>query len=253
MLYLIGLGLAKGDMPYRAKEVLKRAELFAESYTSFIGDEYIEEIEKEAGKEIKRLERSDLEEKASEIVGKARDRDIAVLTGGDPLIATTHKILFIEAKKRGVRTEVMHAGSIITAAIGESGLDFYRFGQVITIPEWSEKYKPLSFYEVIDRNLSNGQHSLLLLDYSGVKGGSMSIRAALEEIEAAEAHYRKGIISRGTSIIVMKDVSHGNAERLYCSLEEAKEKDLGPGPALIIIPSKISDVEKEVMDSMYPR
>ncbi len=49
--------------------------------------------------------------------------------------------------------------------MGESGLDFYRFGQICTIPRWSEHYKPVSFYETIETNLTNGHHSILLLDY----------------------------------------------------------------------------------------
>ncbi len=251
MLYLIGLGLSRGDLPQRALGIIKKSTPYVEEYTSFVEDGYLKDIEKDSGKDIRRLSRGDLEEGAGQLVNEAEGHDVVVLVGGDPLMATTHKILYIEAKRRGVRVEVLHAGSIIAAAMGESGLDFYRFGSVTTIPEWSERYKPVSFYETIERNLANGMHSLVLLDYSEARKSSMNLKTAFEELEAAEAHYRKGVISDGTKIIVMLDVGHANGRHTFCTFAEAKKKEFGIGPALIIFPSKITDIEKEVMDSLY--
>ncbi len=251
LLYLIGLGLSRGDLPQRALGIIKRCTTYVEEYTSFVEEGYLKEIEKDSGKDIGRLSRGDLEEGAGQLVKEAEEHDVAVLVGGDPLMATTHKILYIEAKRRGVQVEVLHAGSIIAAAMGESGLDFYRFGRVTTIPEWSERYKPVSFYETIERNLANGMHSLVLLDYSESKKSSMDLKAAFEELEAAEAHYRKGVIGDGTKIIVMMDVGHVGGRRTFCTFAEAKKMNFGIGPALVIFPTKITDVEKEVMDSLY--
>ncbi len=44
-----------------------------------------------------------MEENASDMVKRAATKDIAILVGGDPLMATTHKILYIEAEKQHVK------------------------------------------------------------------------------------------------------------------------------------------------------
>ena len=53
-----------------------------------------------------------------------------------------------------MEVEVVHSNSVLTAAIGESGLDFYRFGAIATIPKWSAHYTPVSFYETLQKNMS---------------------------------------------------------------------------------------------------
>ena len=115
-----------------------------------------------------------------------------MLIGGDPLMATTHKILFIEAKKRNVEVEIVHSNSVLTAAIGESGLDFYRFGAIATIPKWSAHYTPVSFYETLQKNMQNNLHSLLLLDYSQELAASLSIKDSIDILEKAEKQLQIG-------------------------------------------------------------
>ena len=142
----------------------------------------------------------------------AAKADMAVLVAGDPLVATTHKIAYIEAKKAGVKVSVIHASSIVGAAMGESGLDFYRFGQICTIPMWSEHYKPVSFYETIEKNMANSLHSILLLDYDP-KIGSIQPSYAAEILAQAEKKYKKGIIKPSTKVIVLHNLSlPGRAE-----------------------------------------
>jgi diphthine methyl ester synthase len=40
----------------------------------------------------------------------------------------------------------------------------YRFGEIISIPYFTEKWRPYSFYEKILTNRKNNLHTLLLLD-----------------------------------------------------------------------------------------
>ncbi len=250
MLYLIGVGLAEGDISLRAMEACKHSLLFVEHHTSFISDEYLARIESLAGRKAKELERRDLEEKAGVLVEKAIKEDVALLCGGDPLMATTHKILFIEAKRLGVKVEVLHSSSILSAAIGESGLDFYKFGQVCTIPSWSEHYRPVSFYETISRNFKNGLHSLVLLDFSP-SGSSMPISDAMAVLEEAESHYKEGIASEGAKIIVLHNISQQGEKRMFCTIGEAKGLELERGRTSIIIPAKLSEIESETIKSVY--
>jgi diphthine synthase len=171
--------------------------------------------------------------------------------GGDPLIATTHKILFLEARKQGVKFAAIHSTSIFSTAIGESGLDFYKFGKTFTIPSWSEHYRPISFYETLKKNQSICAHSVALLDFDQSKGVSMPISDALAELEAAEAHYKDGIISPGKKIFIMANLCGSGEIKDYITFADAKQKQYGSAPALIIIPAQLSDIEEEIVRSMY--
>ncbi len=251
MLFLIGTGLSYNDMSLSSIEICKSCDVYIERYTSYVNDKKIEFIERQIGKSITVLSRSDLEENLNEIVKLAKGRKIAILVGGDPLTATTHKIIFSEAAKQGVETKIYHSSSIISAAIGESGLDFYRFGQICTISRWSDKYKPVSFYETIERNFRNDLHSIVLLDYDPKQEKSLDINDAIEILEKAEAHYKKGVINETTRIFVIHNISMDGEEKHFTRLKQAKGLSLGNGMTLIIVPSKITDVEKETIASLY--
>ena len=49
-------------------------------------------------------------------------------------------------------------------AVGCIGLQVYRFGETISIPFFTENWRPYSFYHKILINRKNNQHTLLLLD-----------------------------------------------------------------------------------------
>lgn len=76
--------------------------------------------------------------------------------------ATTHTDLVVRAKKLGVAVEVVHNASVMNA-IGVCGLQLYRYGETISLPFFTETWKPDSFYEKIQRNRALGLHTLCLL------------------------------------------------------------------------------------------
>jgi diphthine synthase len=250
MLFLVGAGLSEGGLTEEALELLKRdsVTIFAEKYTGWFGDRLLD-LEKKLGKKVSILERSGLEDNLSSLITLAKKGDIAVLVAGDPLMATTHKISYIEAKKAGVDVSVIHASSIVSAAMGASGLDFYRFGQICTIPMWSDHYKPVSFYETIEKNLASGLHSILLLDYDP-QIGSIQPSYAADILAQAEKIYKKGIIKPSTKIIVLHNLSIPGEQKLLLSLEVVKGLRLDQGPTIMILPAKMSDVEKESTAAM---
>jgi hypothetical protein len=77
--------------------------------------------------------------------------------------ATTHTDLVLRAWKRNIPTEVIHNASIMNA-IGCTGLQLYSFGHTVSIPFWTETWKPDSFYDRIKANKQLGLHTLCLLD-----------------------------------------------------------------------------------------
>lgn len=76
--------------------------------------------------------------------------------------ATTHTDLALRAKSKGINVQVIHNASIMNA-IGVVGLQLYRFGQTISIPFFTDEWKPDSFYEKLAFNQSGGLHTLCLL------------------------------------------------------------------------------------------
>ena len=251
MLYLVGIGLNKDDLSISTVELCKRCDTYIERFTSYVDDERMGYVEHMVGKPIKELERSDMEENIGRILEKARNHDVVILTGGDPLIATTHKILFIEAKKLSVKIKIRHAPSILPAIMGESGLDFYRFGAVCTVSKWQRHYTPVSFYESIRRNHTNSLHSIVLLDYDPTQNSSLELGEAVRIIEEAEKQYKNRIITDDTLVFIMHKISFEDEQKVITTLKYAKKLRFANGPTALIIPAKLTDIEKETLKSMY--
>lgn len=252
MLYLIGAGLSNEEFPVGAIKACKDSDVYFEKYTSYLSDDRLEGISNILGKSLKELERSDLEENVSVILKKSQKENTAIIIGGDPLTATTHKILFITAKRLGAGIKIIHASSILSALIGESGLDFYRFGSICTISRWSEHYKPVSFYESVKKNNENNLHSIILLDYKPEINSSMDLANALKIIREAEIKYKGGVFANGAKLIVMHRLGLDGTKRIITTIGNAKRIDLKQaGPTVLILPAKLSDVEKETIEAMY--
>lgn len=62
-----------------------------------------------------------------ERITKDIEGNYAFLVVGDAFCATTHSDLYLRAVKLGIKVEVIHNASIISA-VGCSGLQVYRFG-----------------------------------------------------------------------------------------------------------------------------
>lgn len=90
------------------------------------------------------------------------DCNVALLVVGDPFGATTHTDLLLRAREKNIPYRVVHNASIMNA-IGCCGLQLYRFGETISIPYWTDSWKPDSFYDKIRTNREAGFHTLALL------------------------------------------------------------------------------------------
>ena len=100
-LVFVGLGLHDHmGISLRGLEEMKTADnVFIEIYTSLLPGFSQKSLSKLSGKELNILQRKDLEENNGKIVLLAAERGKTVLlVPGDPLIATTHVTLRIEAK-----------------------------------------------------------------------------------------------------------------------------------------------------------
>ncbi len=230
MLYLIGLGFDGKDISVKGLETAKKCEkLYCELYTSdWKGD--IKELEEKIGKRIEILERSDLEENLDELLEKNKNIDFAIFVPGDPLVATTHSSVVLEAKKKGIETKVVHAPCIFSA-IAVTGLQIYKFGKTATIP-YTKQVENVK--DTLEKNKSLGLHTLLLLDIkmSGEEGLKILIeKGVLKDEEVVVASH-----------IGLEDekIRFGHAEELV--------KESFPSPSVIIIPGSLHFAEKEYLE-----
>ena len=158
MLWIIGIGINgyKG-ISIDALEILKKCDrVYVERFTSPVSDNDLEGLNTLIKKNsydydlIIPVQRWFVED-GRELIEQSQYRNIALLTYGDPLVATTFTELQVRAIKRSIRVEVIHAASGITSLIGESGLHIYKFGRTVTMMSGFQSY--ISVYTTILDNL----------------------------------------------------------------------------------------------------
>ena len=164
-LVFVGLGLGDlKDVTVRGLEEIKSSDhVFLENYTAILPGTDLEEMEAFYGKKIILADRDMVEQSSRDIIDYAKTGKVSILVVGDPFCATTHSDLFLRAKQLGIPVSIVHNASIISA-IGCTGMHMYRFGEIVTIPYWTDNWKPSSFFDKIIENKKRGLHTLCLLD-----------------------------------------------------------------------------------------
>ena len=249
MFYLVGLGLFdEKDISLKGVEALKKVDkVYAEFFTSRLFGSNFESIESIIGKEIIVLDRTQVEEE-SVFLKEAKDIDVALITGGDPLIATTHSEFLVECGKNGIDFEVIHGSSILSSAPAISGLQAYKFGKVTTIPFPDYNFFPKSPYIAIEENLKMDMHTLVLLDIQAHKDRYMTINQGLENLMTIRDNLeREGMINEDTLAIGIARV--GSKDNLVKAgyIKDLLDFDFGGPLHCIIIPSKLHIVEAEYL------
>jgi len=249
-LLLIGTGISdERGISLAGLEALRAcAKIYAERYTNLVPEGTLSRLEALCGKKITLLSREAVEGE-KELLDAAKNETIALVVAGDPMIATTHVSLLIAAKKRGIATEVIHASSVLSAAIGESGFQAYKFGKMVTLAYWRENYKPMSAYDVVSENLSRGQHTLLLLDIDE-KLGPMKPSTAADVLLAMEKQGGKKIFTPETKLVLLKGMGWREPTKKYCALSELSKYDDKEGPAVLIVPAKLHFLEEEFLSPL---
>ncbi|MCL4388296.1 MAG: diphthine synthase [Candidatus Marsarchaeota archaeon] len=245
MLYLIGTGIS-GELSKEAQKICSLSKVYIDSYTSLTTKSSMDSFSKQIGTVPEPLQRSMLEEGSKSLAFAALKSDIAVLVPGDPLMATTHKTLLEEAAAAGAKWKVLHSSSIASAALGESMLDFYRFGRVATIARWSDHYKPVSFYEALKSNYDAGLHTLFLLDYDSDEGRSMDFGEVSSILAAAEEEYEEGLLAPESRAIFMHNIGLEGQAVVKGTVSSIPSLGFGRGLNSMIIPAALSYIEEEL-------
>ncbi len=165
-LHLIGLGLHDAtDITVKGLERVRACDhVYAEFYTAILGGASHDELVAFLEKDVQVLEREGVETGGRDIVAQAADHEVALLTAGDPLAATTHTDLMVRARAAGVPVHVVHAPSIYSAAPGLLGLQHYKFGRTTTLVRPEDNWLPESMFDAVQENHDAGLHTLVLLD-----------------------------------------------------------------------------------------
>jgi diphthine synthase len=239
VLYLIGLGLwDEKDISVKGLELAKSCDIiYMEEYTSKLGVSK-GSIENMLGKPVKILLRKDVEQ-SDVLIKDAKKKDVAFLVGGDPLAATTHIDLLIQARKQKIKTRVIHSSSIYTA-ICESGLFIYKFGKSCSMPFPAKGFNPTSFYEVITDNQKNGAHTIVFLDLHPEEDRFMTINQALEtlvKLGLSEETIAVGFARMGSEDQIIK----------AGKIKELIKFDFGKPQHVLVIPGKLHFIEEEAL------
>nr|CAG4647289.1 EOG090X0AVB [Megafenestra aurita] len=267
MLYLIGLGLGDPkDITVKGLEIVRKADkVFLEAYTSIltVGKEALEQF---YGREVIVADREFVEQQAETFIESARTNNIAFLVVGDPFGATTHTDLVLRATQLDVPFQVVHNTSILNA-VGCCGLQLYNFGETVSIPFWTDTWKPDSFLQRIEGNLDRGLHTLCLLD---IKVKEQTIenmmkkrpvyepprymtnqQAAEQLIETIKSHEGTKL-AKETLCVGLGRVGWPDQKISVCSLREMTAFELGPPLHSLVIVGKVHPLEVDFLRMFNP-
>lgn len=228
-LYLISLGLNdEKDISLKGLDAIKKCEeVYLENYTSFLQVSK-SKLEKLYNKHILSADRNFVESKFP--LKKAKKKNIALLIIGDVFSATTHHVLFQEAKKLKIQVEIIHNASVLTA-VGVTGLSLYKFGQTISIPT---NYKDTdSPYQNFLINKKNNFHTLFLLDLD------LTIQDAINYL------FSHGL-DKDTQCIACEKLGNKQQKIKTATAKYLLKKSFSQ-PSCLIIPGKLHFMEEEAI------
>ena len=249
-LVLVGLGLydERGISLAGLEETTTADYVFMEAYTSLMAGLRIEKLEDLVGKEIELVSRNMLEEgNGEEILAASLKGKTVLLVPGDPLIATTHVNLRLNAKDRDIETRIIHGASIISAAIGLSGLQNYKFGKSVSIPYAEVGAVPETPYMVIKMNLQSGLHTLCFLDIIAEREKYMTIEEGLNALLAIGKRRKDSVITENTLVVGIARAGSNKPVVKADRLEKLLEYDFKGPPHTLIFPSRLHFIEAEAL------
>ena len=247
-LYLVGVGLGgRGYITGEALETMNRSEkIYLDMYTSIIDEDLLQYLKENFPEKLIEADRSLLEDGVSRIIEEARSKEICIAVPGDPLIATTHIAILIEAAKRDIPYRVVYGVSAYSALISASGLQAYKFGRAITIPRDGVGIE--TCYRVILENMERGLHTLVLLDTAG---GGLEIPTAIKMLYEVEKEYGQGLISEDRLIICLARIGFKDEFKWAGRLSDAINLSYPPPPHSIIFPGTLHFSEADALREIY--
>ena len=273
---LVLIGMGPGMLVSMTNEAIIAAKSadyrYYEAYTAVWPEEELNHLEAEIGP-IQKVMRPEIEH-PEEILDLSKDKLVAVLIVGDPLQATTHVDLQLQAMEQGIDCRIIHGISITNIVTGAIGLSNYKFGRQTTLTYPYANWIATSPLEVLAINRIMGQHTLALLDLDPTGAGigeqqPMRPRDAVESIRLmidkisndieniddsdAFGKLRKQAVGELITtkftdwpVVLCSDMGADNQSIIYTNL--AKLGDLpGGNMNCLVFPASTSDVEEKAL------
>jgi len=246
MLTFIGLGLSdERDISVKGLEAVRSADLvYIECHTSRLTGTTLAAMEEFYGRPVIPVSREEMEGHPEAILAHAREGEVALLCGGDPMVSTTHADLRLRAKAAGAETRIIHGASIQTAVSGLTGLQNYRFGKSASIPYPSGSWFPTTPLSTILGNLSLDLHTLVFLDIQDRRYMTVNEGIALLGEMAAR-------ISRPAPDFFVGIARAGSEDALVVAGSRARLANFSFGPPLhiLVVPANLHPVEQEYLEA----
>jgi diphthine synthase len=252
MLWFVGTGIdGYRGLSLAAVEVLKKCNVvYVERFTSALSDSDLQGLNSLLGIEVRPVQRWFVED-GRDILEAAKTGEVALVTYGDPLIATTHSELRSRAARNSIKTAVLHSASGIASIMGETGLHVYKFGRMVTM--MSELQSAISVYNTIFENLLGGSHTLILTEYSQDEGKKpffldpASVFKMLLEVEHDQKHQ---IFSDNTFAVVASRVGKADQRITSGRVGSLVKIDFGAGPHSVIVTGSLHFTETETITAL---
>ena len=247
MLWFVGLGISgTKSIPIEVEKIIQEADfVYLEAFTSPISqirEDKIKNIVNGGFKIAKRW----LVEDGQEILKTAKNSTVVLLSYGDPYIATTHIELRTRAKLEKIETKTIHSASAITSMIGEAGLQFYKIGRIMTI--MNEKKSTMTPYGTIFKNLTEGLHSVILLEYNQDKNYFLDPKNAISNLLDIEKEQKRNILTDDTFAIVASRIGFETQKIISGKLGNLLKIDFGEPPHSIIVTGKLHFTESDAIN-----
>ncbi|MEM2160098.1 MAG: diphthine synthase [Candidatus Nitrosotenuis sp.] len=248
MLYFVGLGIGGPEaISEKARKIIAESDIvYFEQFTSPMSEtetEFLRQLSKGQFKLAPRW----LVEDGKEILEESKKGNVALLSYGDPYIATTHIELRVRATSDGIKTDTVHASSAITSLVGECGLHFYKVGKTVTI--MSGIPSSTAYYTIFE-NLKLGNHTIVLLEWNQNKNFFLDPKDAIASLLDQEKEQARKVFSEDTYGVVASRVGRSDQKIISGKFSSLSKIDFGNPPHTIVIPGTMHFTESDALKAL---
>jgi len=161
-------------------------------------------------------------------------------------VATTHIELRTRAKLENIETNTIHSASAITSMTGEAGLQFYKVGRMVTI--MNEKKSTITPYTTIFKNLTQGLHSIILLEYNHDENYFLDPKDAISNLLDVEKEQKRNVLNNDTFAIIASRIGFETQKIIAGKFSNLLKIDFGEPPHSIIITGKLHFTESDAIN-----
>jgi diphthine synthase len=253
MLWFVGIGInGYRGLSIAALDVLRKCDIvYIERFTGVLTEVDLEGLNSLLEMHTIPVQRWFVED-GRDLLEAARTKDVALVTYGDPLIATTYSELRSRATKNSIKTAILHSASGIASIIGESGLHVYKFGRMVTMT--SELHSAVTVYNTIFQNLLAGSHTLILTEYNHNDESKepffLDPSSVFKMLLDAERAHKQEVFSDDTFAVVASRVGMQDQKITSGKVKSLMKLEFGIGPHSVIITGALHFTETQALASV---